>query len=111
MFSGRHEEARRRLQRAIDLDPNCAFAHMYIGVSHAFVGERDLVLRHCDEAMRLSPRDPLLIPLLFAQGMGGAKCRTLRNFGEKIAIGNPFRADCWLSLATSKRFSAYSAGR
>ena len=34
---------------------------MYIGVSHAFAGERDLVLRHCDEAMRLCPRDPLLI--------------------------------------------------
>jgi adenylate cyclase len=61
MFSGRHEEAKRRLQRAIDLDPNFAFAHMHIGVSHAFASERDLALRHCDEAMRLSPRDPLLI--------------------------------------------------
>lgn len=29
---------------------------MYIGVIHAFAGERDLVLRHCDEAMRLSLR-------------------------------------------------------
>ena len=68
MFSGRHEEARRRLRRAIDLDPNCAFAHGYIGVSHAFAGETDAALQHCDEAIRLSPRDPLLTIWHLAKG-------------------------------------------
>jgi hypothetical protein len=52
----RHElipvEVEERIGADEELDPNCAFAHAYIGVSHAFAGERDLVLRHCDEAMR-----------------------------------------------------------
>src|SRR5262249_32947658 len=60
IFSGRHEEARRRLRRATDLDPNCALAHGYIGVSHAFAGETDAAMAHADDAIRLSPRDPLL---------------------------------------------------
>jgi TolB-like protein/Flp pilus assembly protein TadD len=61
MFSNRHEEARRRLRRATDLDPNAAFAHGYLGVSHSFGGERDTALSHLDDAIRLSPRDPLLV--------------------------------------------------
>src|SRR5262249_15220255 len=35
LFSGRHEEGRRRLQRALDLNPNSEFARGYLGVSHA----------------------------------------------------------------------------
>src|SRR5713226_9122250 len=31
LFSGRHEEARRRLHRALDLDPNSMFARGYLG--------------------------------------------------------------------------------
>jgi adenylate cyclase len=60
MFSGRHEEARRRLRRAIELDPNSVFARGYLAVSHGFVGDYEATLPLCDEAMRLSPRDPLL---------------------------------------------------
>jgi TolB-like protein/class 3 adenylate cyclase/Flp pilus assembly protein TadD len=60
IFSGRHEEARRRLRRATDLDPNSALAHGYIGVSHAFAGETDAAMSDTDDAIRLSPRDPLL---------------------------------------------------
>jgi adenylate cyclase len=39
LFSGRHEEARRRLRRALDLDPNSVFARGYLGVSYAFAGD------------------------------------------------------------------------
>ena len=61
LFSGRHEEARRRLQRALDLDPNSMFARGYLGVSYGFGGDYETALPHLEEAMRLSPRGPLLV--------------------------------------------------
>jgi adenylate cyclase len=61
VFSGRHEEGRRRLRRALDLDPNSAFARGYLGTAYAFSGDYDAALPHFEEAIRLSPRDPLLI--------------------------------------------------
>src|SRR5438034_9296069 len=60
-FQGRHEEGRRRLRRAVDLDPNSAFARGYLGVSYAFTGDYEAALPILDEAVRLSPRDPLLV--------------------------------------------------
>jgi adenylate cyclase len=60
-FRGRHEEARRRLRRALDLDPNSLLAHGYLGVSFAFVGDYEATQAQMDEAIRLSPRDPLLV--------------------------------------------------
>jgi adenylate cyclase len=59
LFSGRHEEARRRLRRALDLDPNSAFARGYLGVSYGFAGDYEATLPQIDEAIRLSPRDPM----------------------------------------------------
>jgi tetratricopeptide (TPR) repeat protein len=60
-FRGRHEEARRRLRRALDLDPNSLLAHGYLGVSFAFVGDYEATQAQMDEAIRLSPRDPQLV--------------------------------------------------
>jgi adenylate cyclase len=61
LFQGRHEEARRRLRRALDLDPNSVFARGYLGVCYAFAGDYDGGLPVLEEAIRLSPRDPLLV--------------------------------------------------
>jgi len=61
LFSGRHEEARRRLGRALDLNPNSVFARGYLGVSYAFAGDCEATFANADEAIRLSPRDHLLI--------------------------------------------------
>ena len=46
--------------RAIELNPNSSFAHGYVGVVHAFGGEADRALETIQEAMRLSPRDPMM---------------------------------------------------
>ena len=59
LFSGHHDEAVRRLERAIVLNSNLAFARGYLGVALAFSGEDAAALRHLDEAIRYSPRDPL----------------------------------------------------
>src|SRR5215472_1672230 len=96
MFSGRHEEARRRLRRALDLDPNCAFAHGYIGASHAFAGEREAVLRHCDEALRLSPRDPLLLLWYLPKGWAALNAERYEEaieFAIRAAEGQLGRVD------------------
>ena len=46
LFSGRHDEARRRLRRALELDPNSFFARGYLGVSYAFGGDYETALSH-----------------------------------------------------------------
>jgi adenylate cyclase len=61
LFSGRHEEARRRLHRALSLNPNSEFARGYLGSSYAFGGDCEAALPHLEEAIRLSPRDPLVV--------------------------------------------------
>jgi adenylate cyclase len=61
LFSGRHEEARRCLRRALKLNPNSEFARGYLGVSHAFAGDHDAALQHLNEAIRLSPRGLLVV--------------------------------------------------
>ena len=57
LFSGRHEEARRRLRRALDLDPNSMYAHGYLGVSYAFGGDYDAALTSLEERRCASARE------------------------------------------------------
>jgi len=61
LFSGRHEEARRRLHRALTLNRNSEFARGYLGGSYAFGGDYEAALPHLEEAIRLSPRGLLVV--------------------------------------------------
>jgi len=104
LWSGRHEDARRRLRRAIEIDPNSAFARGYLAVSHGFAGDYEETVTHCDEAIRLSPRDPLLIiwPLV----KGWAALLTERydeaiNFAAQAAAANPEFPDIYAVSAAS----------
>jgi adenylate cyclase len=45
-------------RRALDLNPNFAAAHGYLGWTLAFDGQSDEAAKHLDEAIRLSPHDP-----------------------------------------------------
>ena len=47
--------------RAIELDPNSSFARGYLGTAYSFGGEPDRSLAAVQEAMRLSPRDCLMV--------------------------------------------------
>jgi tetratricopeptide (TPR) repeat protein len=105
MFSLRHEEARRRLRRATDLDPNSAFARGYIGVSHAFAGEPDAALPHLDEAIRLSPRDPLLIIWYLAKGWAvllAERYEEAIEFTNRAADSNPEFPDIYTVRAAAE---------
>ena len=55
LFSGRHDQAIRRLARANELNPNSNFARGYLGVVHAFGGDCDPAIENSQAAMRLSP--------------------------------------------------------
>jgi adenylate cyclase len=104
MFSGRHEEARRRLQRALDRDPNMAIARGFLGHTYAFGGDCDAAMPHFDEAIRLSPRDPLSV--LYQLGMGWATFTAGRfeeaiEFAMRAADANPDFADIYAVLAAA----------
>jgi TolB-like protein/Flp pilus assembly protein TadD len=52
------DEAVRRFQTAISLNPNFAAAYGYIGLALVFDGQSDEALRYFEQVMRMSPRDP-----------------------------------------------------
>jgi adenylate cyclase len=57
LFSGRHDDAIRRLRRVIELDPNLSLAHGMLSAAYAFGGEAELAIEQSEAAIRLSPRD------------------------------------------------------
>jgi adenylate cyclase len=104
LFSGRHEEARRRLRRALDLDPNSMYARGYLGVSYAFGGDYDAALTNLEEAMRLSPRGPLLIIWHLCKGWAALLAGRDEEAGEyatQAAEANPEFPDIYAVLASA----------
>jgi TolB-like protein/thioredoxin-like negative regulator of GroEL len=104
LFSGRHEEARRRLHRALDLDPNSMYARGYLGVSYGFGGDYDAALTNLEEAMRLSPRGPLLIIWHLCKGwaalLAGRDEEAVEN-ATQAAEANPEFPDIYAVLASA----------
>jgi class 3 adenylate cyclase/Tfp pilus assembly protein PilF len=104
LFSGRHEEARRRLRRALDLDPNSVFALGCLGTAEAFGGNYDATLPHCDEAIRLSPRDPLLVCWHLCKGWAALSAERYEEaveFTTRAADANPEFPDIYVVLAAA----------
>jgi len=48
------------LERALAIDPNLARARAFLGLAHLYVGRAEETEGHVVEALRLSPRDPLI---------------------------------------------------
>ena len=104
LFSGRHDEARRRLNRALDLDPNSVFARGYLGISYAWVGDLDATAANADEAMRLSPRGPLLVIWHLAKGWAALLAERYNEaveFTEQAREANPEFPDVYAVLASA----------
>ncbi|HEY4469617.1 MAG TPA: adenylate/guanylate cyclase domain-containing protein [Stellaceae bacterium] len=104
LFSGRHDEARRRLHRALDLDPNSVFARGYLGVSYGFGGEPEAALPHLDEALRLSPRGPLLVIWHLCKGWTVSTAERYEEaveFAEQAREANPEFPDIYAVLASA----------
>ena len=70
-FTHRHtEDAAQQFRRAIDLNPNFAAAHGYFGWAYALDGQSDRAIPHLEQAMRMSPHDPM--NALFNVGLAAA---------------------------------------
>jgi adenylate cyclase len=54
----RTNEAVEEFQRALDLNPNFAAAHGYLGFALALDGRSDASIDHSEQAIRMSPHDP-----------------------------------------------------
>jgi TolB-like protein len=64
------ERALREFELAVGLDGNLAAAHAYLGLMKFLLGRARDTGAHVAEAMRLSPRDPLLFQWHFIVGVG-----------------------------------------
>ena len=69
MYSMRPGRALAEFERALALDRNCAVAHGYIGAVKIFLGRAEETEAHVQEALRLSPRDPLAMHCLAWAGV------------------------------------------
>lgn len=52
------DEAVDEFQRALDLNPNFAVAHGYLGLASALAGRSEEAIAHAEQAIRMSPHDP-----------------------------------------------------
>jgi TolB-like protein/class 3 adenylate cyclase/Flp pilus assembly protein TadD len=59
LFMGRFDDSLRRLQTALEINPNLALAYMWGGGYYALSCQGDEARAHLKEALRLSPRDPV----------------------------------------------------
>ena len=71
-------------QRALDLNPNFAAAHGYLGAALTLDGRSDQAIAHCEQAIRMSPHDPQ--NALFNVGLAGAHYLAGR-YNEAIVYG------------------------
>src|SRR5215831_3774984 len=104
LFSGRHEEARRRLRRALNLNPNSKFARGYLGVSYAFGGDYEAALPHLEEAIRLSPRGLLVVIWHLCKGWAAllaGRYEEAVEFAELAREANPEFPDIYAVLASA----------
>ena len=77
LFSGRHDDAIRRLRHAIELDPNSSIARGMLSAVYTFGGEADLAIQQAQAAIRLSPRDYLNVIWHMTMRMGASQRRTV----------------------------------
>ncbi len=68
LLSKQHDEAIRRLETAIQLNPNYSPALGWLGVTEAYAHRHETVLDHLEQAIKLSPKDPTLS--FFVAGIG-----------------------------------------
>ena len=107
LFSGRHDDAIRRLQRAIEIDPNSSFARGMLGAVYAFTGEADRAIQQAQEAIRLSPRDFLNVIWHITTAWAHLSAERFEEAAEcarRAADWNPAFADAHGVLAAASAY-------
>jgi adenylate cyclase len=79
-------------------------AQGYLGVSNAFATNFNAALEHVDEAIRLSPRDPLLLIFPLAKGLAALNAERYEEAAEyatQATEANPEFPDIYAVLASA----------
>ena len=89
LFSGQHDNAIRRFLRAIDLDPNSAYARGYLGTAYAFGGECDLA-RYSEHAGGNAAQPARLLDgcVVSRERVGVSECGEVRAGGGLREAGD-----------------------
>ena len=83
-FTRRHtDEAVEEFERALDLNPNSAAAHGYLGIALMLDGRSDPAIDHIEQAIRMSPHDPQNV--LFNVGLAAAHYQAGR-YTEAVVV-------------------------
>jgi adenylate cyclase len=104
LFLGQHENAIGRLLRAIDLDPNSSFALGYLGTAYAFGGDCDRAIEKLQEAIRLSPRDFLMVVWFTVSAwayLSAGKFEQAADCGKRAVDCNPAFPDAHATFAVA----------
>jgi TolB-like protein/DNA-binding winged helix-turn-helix (wHTH) protein len=107
LMERRTEESIAAFKRATDLNPNSAAAHGHLGHGLAFAGRDEDAIRHAEEAIRLSPFDPMLALFLGTIGvahyLAGRYAEALRCTTEAASVRPGFHGAHRLRCASLAR--------
>ncbi|MCK1640346.1 tetratricopeptide repeat protein [Bradyrhizobium sp. 157] len=104
MLRREHEDAVEELRAALDLNPNFALGHSFLGLALAYGGDGAQAVGYLETAMRLSPRDPFFSVFAgsraFAHFMAGDYAAGL-DWGRRAVRQSPDISGHWRALAVS----------
>jgi TolB-like protein len=110
MLRRQHEDAVEELRAALDLNPNFALGHAFLGLALAYGAKGAEAVGHLETAMRLSPRDPYFSHFAsiraFAHFIDGDYAAGL-DWGRRAVRQNPDVAGSWRGLALSAAMLGY----
>jgi len=110
MLRREHEDAVEELRAALDLNPNFALGHAFLGLALTYGAKGAEAVGHLETAMRLSPRDPYFSAFAsiraFAHFMAGDYAAGL-DWGRRAVRQNPEITGSWRGLALSAAMLGY----
>jgi adenylate cyclase len=99
-------DARLMFERTLQINPNFALAHSFLGGALAYLGTTDEAIEEIELAMRLSPRDPFMVTFEVAHAIAdfiAGRYQASAAWARKAAHTNP-------GYSVAQRFLAASAG-
>ena len=88
LLRGLHNDGKRSLEKAVELDPSFAMAHMLLGAANRDTGNRKVFIEHLEIAKRLSSKAPekdrLYIEAVYASNVEKDRDKTIRLLQEAI---------------------------
>jgi TolB-like protein len=115
LMERRTEESIAAFRRAVDLNPNSAAAHGHLGHGLAFSGRDHEAIRHAEEAIRLSPFDPMMVLFLgtiaVSHYLAGRYAESLRYATEAAQVRPGFQGAHRLRCASLARMGRIAEAR